>query len=153
MRLLVCIPTTLSDGRYLVQEIIVSSLRSNSFIYKKNSTFVASEYKLNKKIIDTMIKMFVMQTCPYCEYVEKQVEGNPHFEVIDIGKHVRNLKQFLDLRDNHPAFDEAKKIGDVGIPCYVLEDGTVTLSSKDAGLEPMPDENTGASCSIDGSGC
>ena len=45
-----------------------------------------------------MIKMFVMQTCPYCEYVEKQVEGNPDFEVIDIGKHVRNLKQFLDLR-------------------------------------------------------
>jgi glutaredoxin-related protein len=100
-----------------------------------------------------MIKMFVMQTCPYCEYVEKQVKANPHFEVIDISKHVRNLKQFLDLRDNHPAFDEAKKIGDVGIPCYVLEDGTVTLSSKDAGLEPMPDENTGASCSIDGSGC
>jgi glutaredoxin-related protein len=66
---------------------------------------------------------------------------------------VHNLKQFLDLRDNHPAFDEAKKIGDVGIPCYVLENGTVTLSSKDAGLEPMPDENIGASCSIDGSGC
>ena len=39
-----------------------------------------------------MIKMYVMQTCPDCEYVEKQVEGNPNFEVIDIGKHVRNLK-------------------------------------------------------------
>jgi len=36
--------------------------------------------------------MYVMQTCPDCEYVEKQVEGNPDFEVIDIGKHVRNLK-------------------------------------------------------------
>ena len=72
-----------------------------------------------------MIKMFVMHTCPDCEYVEKQVEGNPNFEVIDIGKHVRNLKKFLDLRDTHPAFDEAKAIGDVGIPCYVLEDGTV----------------------------
>ena len=81
-----------------------------------------------------MIKMFVMQTCPYCEYVEKQVEGNPDFEVIDIGKHVRNLKQFLDLRESNPAFDEARKTGDVGIPCYVLEDGTVTLSSKDVGL-------------------
>ena len=81
------------------------------------------------------------------------MEGNPQFEVIDISKHVRNMKQFLDLRDNHPAFDEAKKIGDIGVPCYVLEDGTVTQSSKDAGLEPMPDENIGASCSIDGSGC
>jgi len=99
-----------------------------------------------------MIKMYVMQTCPHCEYVEKQVEGNPDFELIDIGKHVRNLKQFLDLRERDPAFDEAKKIGDVGIPCYVLEDGTVTLSSRDVGLEPMPD-HPGASCSIDGSGC
>jgi glutaredoxin-related protein len=99
-----------------------------------------------------MIKMFVMKTCPYCEYVEKQVVDNPHFEVIDISKHVRNLKQFLDLRDSNPAFDEAKKIGDVGIPCYVLEDGTVTLSSKDVGLKPMKEPN-GASCSIDGSGC
>jgi len=73
-----------------------------------------------------MIKMFVMQTCLYCEYVERQVVG---------------------------AFNEAKRIGDVGVPCYVLEDGTVSLSSKDAGLEPMPDDNPGASCSIDGSGC
>ena len=97
-----------------------------------------------------MIKMFVMQTCPYCEYVEKQVEGNPEFQVIDIGKHIGNLKKFLDLRDSHPAFDEAKRIGDVGVPYYVREDGTVTLSSADVGLEPMPE---GPACGIDGKGC
>lgn len=100
-----------------------------------------------------MIKMFVMHTCPDCEYVERQVEGNPNFEVIDIGKHVRNLKKFLDLRDSHPAFDEAKAVGDVGIPCYVLEDGTVTLYSKDVGLEPRPENVGGAACRIDGKGC
>ena len=99
-----------------------------------------------------MIKMYAMHTCPDCEYVEKQVEGNPNFEIIDIGKHVRNLKEFLDLRDSHPAFDEAKAIGDVGIPCYVLEDGTVTLYSKDVGLEPRP-EGYGAACRLDGKGC
>lgn len=91
-----------------------------------------------------MIKMYVMKTCPYCEYVEKQVKGNPDFEVIDIGNHVRNLKQFLDLRDSNPAFEEARRIGDVGIPCYVLENGTVTLSSKDVGLKAM--EQTYESC-------
>lgn len=99
-----------------------------------------------------MIKMFVMHTCPDCEYVERQVEGNPDFEVIDIGKHVRNLKQFLDLRDSSPAFDEAKRIGDVGIPCYVREDGSITLYSKDVGLEPRPG-NEGPACSLDGRGC
>lgn len=99
-----------------------------------------------------MIKMYVMHTCPDCKYVEKQVEGNPNFEVFDIGKHVRNLKQFLELRDSNPVFDEAKAIGDVGIPCYVREDGSVTLYSKDVGLEPRP-EAMGAACSIDGRGC
>ena len=70
-----------------------------------------------------MIKMYVMHTCPDCEYVEKQVVGNSNFEVIDIGKHVRNLKQFIKLRDTNPAFDEAKAVDDLGIPCYVLEEG------------------------------
>lgn len=97
-----------------------------------------------------MIKMYVMPTCPYCEYVERQVEGDDRFKVIDIGSHVRNLKEFLRLRETNPTFDEAKRIGDIGIPCYLLEDGTVTLSSAEVGLEPMPEPS---SCSIDGSGC
>lgn len=97
-----------------------------------------------------MIKMYVMKTCPYCEYVERQVVGNSNFDVIDIGSHVRNLKKFLDLRDHSAAFDEAKKIGDIGIPCYVREDGSVTLNSEDVGLQPMPE---GPACSIDGTGC
>ena len=99
-----------------------------------------------------MIKMFVMETCPDCEYVKKQVEGNPDFEIIDIGKHVRNLKEFLKLRDTNPAFDEAKEIDDIGIPCYLLEDGSVTLYSKDVGLQPNPDAE-GTSCSINSKGC
>lgn len=98
-----------------------------------------------------MIKMYVMKTCPYCEYVERQIpSGDKRFEIIDIGAHIRNLREFMQLRDSSPAFDESKRVGDVGIPCYLLEDGTVTLSSSDVGLEPMSD---GASCSIDGTGC
>lgn len=99
-----------------------------------------------------MIKMYVMKTCPYCEYVEKQVIDNPEFQIIDIGEHVRNLHAFLELRDNNPIFDESKRIGDVGIPCYVREDGSITLNSEDVGLEPMPD---GPVCSLEnkGKGC
>lgn len=102
-----------------------------------------------------MITMYVMKTCPYCEYVENQVVGNDNFKIVDIGKHIHNLREFMHLRDTNPAFDEAKKVGDVGIPCYVREDGTVTLSSADVGLVPMPDdaEPQGAACSIDGNGC
>ena len=81
--------------------------------------------------------MYVMKTCPYCAYVMKQVVGNSHFKVIDIGEDVHDMKEFLKLRDNNPAFDEEKATGDVCIPCYVREDGSVTLSSKDVGLEPL----------------
>jgi len=94
--------------------------------------------------------MYVMQTCPDCTYVEEQIKDNPNFEIIDIGEHVKKLKEFIDLRDHHPAFEQAKAVGDLGIPCYVLENGTVTLNSKDVGLEPRPE---GAFCSIDGRGC
>lgn len=93
-----------------------------------------------------------MSTCPDCTYVEKQVKGDSRYEVTDIGLHVRDLKAFLKLRDSNPVFDEARRNGLVGIPCFVLEDGTVTLCPEEAGLHSRPIEE-GSTCSIDGSGC
>ena len=82
-----------------------------------------------------MIKMYGMPSCPYCEYVQKQIVGREdEFEFIDIGAHIRNMSAFMKLRDNNPAFDEMKAIGDVGIPAFVFEDGRVSISPADAGL-------------------
>lgn len=67
-----------------------------------------------------MIKIYGMETCPDCAYVEEQVKGNNQYEVIDIGQHVRDLKAFLRLRDHNPAFNEAKSIGAVGIPLLCI---------------------------------
>ena len=99
-----------------------------------------------------MIKIYGMETCPDCTYVEQQVTDNNRYEIIDIGKSVRNLKAFLKLRDNNAVFATAKATGAVGIPCFVLDDGTVTLTPEDAGLQARPTAE-GASCNIDGSGC
>jgi len=97
-----------------------------------------------------MTKVFVMATCPDCTQVKAQLAGNPAYELIDIGEHVRNLKQFLTLRDSHPAFDEIKTRGYVGIPCFLLEDGTVKFSMEEITIEDTPEH---AACSIDGKGC
>lgn len=99
-----------------------------------------------------MIKIYGIHTCPDCAYVEEQVRGNGNYEIIDIGADVKNLKEFLRLRDFSPVFYDARRQGMIGIPCFVLEDGTVTLVPEEAGLRPRSDE-TGASCNIDGSGC
>ena len=108
-----------------------------------------------------MIKVFVMQTCPDCASIKQQAQGDPRFQLIDIGEQARNLKEFLMLRDNNPAFNSVRQRGSVGIPCFVLEDGTITFSQEEAFLalgntSPTAEDGTmneGASCSIDGKGC
>lgn len=120
-----------------------------------------------------MIKIYGMPSCPDCRHVEEQVEGLDGYEVIDIGSHVRLLKEFLRLRDSSPAFDDAKRQGSIGIPCFVLEDGRVTLVPEEAGLkargvdayvagsgssDPSGGSSSasfgeGAACSLDGKGC
>ena len=93
-----------------------------------------------------------MSTCPSCAYVKEQAAGNDKYEIIDIGQHIRKLKEFLKLRDNNPAFEESKRTGAVGVPCFVLEDGTVTMVPEEAGLQSKP-IHEGATCNIDGTGC
>ena len=68
-----------------------------------------------------MIRIYGMSTCPDCIYVEEQVKGDSQYEVIDIGAHVKNLKEFMRLRDNNPAFDVMKRVGAIGIACFILE--------------------------------
>ena len=97
-----------------------------------------------------MTKVFVMSTCPDCVQVTAQLADNPAYELIDIGEHVRNLKQFLALRDSNPAFAEVKKHGSVGIPCFLLEDGNVQFALDSIKIEDAPE---GVACSLDGKGC
>ena len=86
-----------------------------------------------------MIKIYGMPSCPDCSFVERQAEGREGYEVIDIGSHVRLLKEFLRLRDSSPVFDDARRHGRAGIPCFVLDDGRVTLVPEEAGLKtPVP---------------
>lgn len=77
-----------------------------------------------------MTKIYVMESCPDCSEAKKLFAGNPDYELIDIGRQARNLKEFLALRDNHPAFAKVRERGTIGIPCFVKEDGSVAISLK-----------------------
>lgn len=95
-----------------------------------------------------MIKVYGMPTCPGCQKVIPQLPGKEGYEFIDIGSHVRLLKEFLAIRDHDPALAEAKAQGRAGIPCFVLEDGTVTLDPVAAGLQAEAPEGccAGGNC-------
>lgn len=62
-----------------------------------------------------MIKIYEMGTYPDCTYVKEQVKGNDLYKVIDISRHVKDLKAFLKLRDHNPVFNVVKSVGAVGI--------------------------------------
>ena len=99
-----------------------------------------------------MIKIYSMDTCPDCIDIKRQVENNPSYQIIEIGQHVRNLKEFLRLRDTCSVFVLVLGVGYIGIPCFVLDDGRVTLVPEEAGLMAQL-ASEAESCSLDGSGC
>ena len=40
-------------------------------------------------------------------------------------------EEYLNLRDNSPVFDEVRGTDRLGVPCFITEDGTVTLDIAD----------------------
>ena len=45
------------------------------------------------------------------------------FDYLDITESMRNLKIYLKLRDTRPEFDEIKRVGRVGIPFVMIDNG------------------------------
>ena len=100
-----------------------------------------------------MIKVYVMESCPDCVEVKQRYNDNPNFELVDIGKQARTLKDFITLRDSHPALNTVRERGNIGIPCFIKEDGTVIISLNKFDESFVPEYTVGAACNIDGTGC
>ena len=99
-----------------------------------------------------------MESCPDCIQAKQLYGGNPDYEIIDIGKQARDLKEFIALRDNHPAFAKVHERRTIGIPCFVKDDGDIVISLKhylaSSGTESSePAYASGAACNLDGTGC
>ena len=50
------------------------------------------------------------------------------YDYKNISESLLELKAFLKIRDTDPAFIPVKEGGYIGVPCFVREDGSVTLS-------------------------
>lgn len=75
-----------------------------------------------------MLKIYGMMICPDCvECCEALDKAEVAYEFLDFSRETKNLKEFLKIRDGSPLFDKAREDGNIGIPCIVKEDGSVTL--------------------------
>ena len=76
----------------------------------------------------SVIQVYGSMLCKDCVECRKLFdEKGVSFEYKDFADELINLKTFLNFRETLPVFDEVKRAGAIGIPCIVLEDGTVTL--------------------------
>lgn len=76
-----------------------------------------------------MLKIYGSMLCPDCvACCEALNRGKVDYEFLDFAADLKNLKEFLKLRDESSLFDGAKEAGSIGIPCIVKEDGSITLS-------------------------
>jgi len=75
------------------------------------------------------MKIYGSMLCPDCVQCRKDLdEKGIDYEYLDFSDSLRNLKEFLALRDSNPVFAKIKEEGRIGIPCILLPDGTVTLN-------------------------
>ena len=75
-----------------------------------------------------MLKIYGSMLCPDCvECREDLDKAGVEYEYLDFSENLRNLKEFLKIRDDFALFDEVRERGSIGIPCIVEEAGTVCL--------------------------
>ena len=78
-----------------------------------------------------MPKVYGAMLCPDCveakEYFEKV---NYKYEFVNITESMKNLKEFLALRENRKEFEEVKKLGYIGIPAILTDDNKIILGNE-----------------------
>ena len=75
-----------------------------------------------------MLKIYGSMLCPGCVACRKDLDAaGIAYEYLDFADNLKNLKEFLALRDREPIFAAAKEQGSIGIPCIVDEQGIVHL--------------------------
>ncbi len=79
-----------------------------------------------------MLKIYGSQLCPDCVACTEELEkAGVEFQYLNITDDLRNLKEFLKIRDGNAVFDPVRENGKIGIPCILREDDSVTLDWKE----------------------
>lgn len=78
-----------------------------------------------------MLKIYGSPMCPDCVICKEELEkaGVP-FVYMDITGNLMFLKKFLKLREQ-PEFDNIRERGQIGIPCIIRDDSTITFDWKE----------------------
>lgn len=115
-----------------------ASAANTRFIYTEQEPKQKKQEEANME----KIKFYGAPICRDCRDAHALLEAKGiETEYLDITASVANLRAFLALRDNDPAFAQMKQEGRIGIPAFVWPDGSVTL-----GIEWLQGESSCKNC-------
>jgi glutaredoxin-related protein len=99
------------------------------------------------------ITMYGAAICPDCVQAKAALEKHEYIELDykNIIESTKILKEFLAYRDNDELFVDVISQGRIGIPFFILEDGTKTFDIFNYVDIEKPQQVINA-CSIDGNG-
>lgn len=99
------------------------------------------------------IIMYGAEICPDCVFAKAKMEEASEIELNykDITADTKTLKEFLAYRDNDEVFKKIVKDGKIGIPFFILENGTKTFDIQDFLDVEKPVQSLNI-CSFDGEG-
>ena len=76
-----------------------------------------------------MLKIYGSMMCPDCVQIKKDLDNaGVCYEYLDFADSLKNLKEFLSLRETQEVFIPVREAGKIGIPCIVDEEGKVSLT-------------------------
>lgn len=75
-----------------------------------------------------MIRIYGSMLCSDCVKCREELDSaGVSYEYLDFSACLKNLKEFLKIRDENPVFEPVRAEGKIGIPCIQREDGSITL--------------------------
>lgn len=78
-----------------------------------------------------MLRIYGSPMCKDCVICKEELDrAGVEYVYMDITGNLMFLKKFLKLRE-HPVFDEIREKGQIGIPCILREDDSVTFEWKE----------------------
>ena len=77
--------------------------------------------------------MYGSRICSDCVWAEKKIleRNDIELDYRVMTNDTKTLKEFLAYRDHEAVFEPVREGGTIGIPFFILEDGTKTLNIKD----------------------
>ena len=75
-----------------------------------------------------MLKIYGSMLCKDCVQCREDLDkAGVDYVFLEFQDELKNLKEFLSLRDSLDIFKTVKDNGGIGIPCIVNDDGNVSL--------------------------